>query len=92
LPQNNAKDPLEDRVTRWTVVSIVTPWLLRTLLLLKVGVDQQVLRGKYLENESFAFYRENAEIRVRKLGWDEPPKPRVRDANGRQARQLVPAR
>jgi hypothetical protein len=55
------------------VVSSVTPWLLRALLLLEVGVDAQVLREKYLENENFAFYRVNAEIRVRELGWDKPP-------------------
>jgi hypothetical protein len=73
LPQNNAKDPLDDRITRWTVVSSVTPWLLRALLLLEVGVDAQVLREKYLENQNFAFYRVNTEIRVRKLGWDRSP-------------------
>ena len=50
LPQNDAKDPLEDRVTRWTVVSSVTPWLLRALLLLEIGVDAQLLREKYLNN------------------------------------------
>jgi hypothetical protein len=76
LPQNNAKDPLDDRITRWTVVSSVTPWLLRALLLRKVDVDPQLLREKYLENESFAFYRENTEPRVRELGWDKPPEPR----------------
>jgi hypothetical protein len=54
-------------------VSSVTPWLLRASLLLEVGVDAQVLREKYLENENFAFYRVNAEIRVRELGWDKPP-------------------
>jgi hypothetical protein len=73
LPQNNAKDPLEDRITRWKVVSSVTPWLLRALLLLEVGVDAQVLREKYLENRYFASYGVNTEIRVRELGWDKPP-------------------
>jgi hypothetical protein len=73
LPQDNAKDPLEDRITRWVVVSSVTPWLLRALLLLEVGVDAQILREKYLENERFAFARVNTELRVRELGWDKPP-------------------
>lgn len=73
LPQNNAKEPLVDRITRWTVVSSVTPWLLRALLLLEVGIDPQFLRERYLENENFAFYRVNTEIRVRELGWDNPP-------------------
>ena len=38
LPQDDKKDPLDDRVRRWTVVAKVTPWLLRALLLLEVGV------------------------------------------------------
>jgi hypothetical protein len=42
LPQDNAKDPLQDRFDRWMVLSRVTPWLLRTLLLLEVGVEPQV--------------------------------------------------
>ena len=73
LPQDNVKDPLEDRITRWKVVSSVTPWLLRALLLLEVGVEPSLLREKYLENQNFAFYRVNTEIRVRELGWDKPP-------------------
>jgi hypothetical protein len=72
LPQDNTKDPLEDRARRWTVVSQVTPWLLRALLLLRVGVEPQVLREKYLENKRFAFYRVNVEQRVKELGWDFP--------------------
>ena len=58
----------------WCRVS--PPWLLRALLLLKVDVDAQLLREKYLENEPFAFYRENTEPRVRELSWDKPPEPR----------------
>lgn len=72
LPQDDAKEPLLARIDQWTVVSSITPWLLRALLLLKVGVAPQVLREKYLENENFAFYRVNTEIRVRELGWDQP--------------------
>jgi hypothetical protein len=64
----NTKDPLEDRARRWTVVSQVTPWLLRALLLLRVGVEPQVLREKYLENKRFAFYQVNVEVRVKEVG------------------------
>ncbi len=72
LPQDNAKEPLEDRARRWTVISQVTPWLLRALLLLRVGVEPHVLRQKYLENERFAFYRVNVAQRVGELGWGLP--------------------
>jgi hypothetical protein len=41
------------------VVSGITPWLLRALLLIHVGVDPRVVREKYLKNERFAFYRVN---------------------------------
>ena len=67
---------LQDRYDRWMVLSIVTPWLLRVRLLLEVGIDPQVLREKYLENETFTLHREQAEILVKKLGWDKPPGPR----------------
>jgi hypothetical protein len=69
LPQDDTKEPLADRARRWTVISQVTPWLLRALLLLHVGVEPRVLREKYLENERFAFYRVNVAQRVRELGW-----------------------
>ena len=72
LPQDDEADPLDDRVRRWIVISRITPWLLRALLLLEIGVDAEVLRKKYLENEYFAFDRVNAELRVRELGWDLP--------------------
>jgi hypothetical protein len=69
----------------WCRVS--PPWLLRALLLLKVDVDPQLLREKYLENESFAFYRENTEPRVR-VGIS-PQSRNPSNANGRRARQLI---
>jgi hypothetical protein len=70
---------LQNRYDRWMVLSIVTPWLLRTRLLLEVGIEPQVLRDKYLENETFTLHREKAEIRVKKLGWDKPPRPKSED-------------
>ncbi len=70
LPQD-AKDPLEDRVRRWIVIAKVTPWLLRALLLLETGIEPSIVRQKFLESQSFAFDRVNAELRVRQLGWEE---------------------
>ena len=70
LPQDAQKTSLEDRVGHWIVVARVKPWLLRALLLLEVGVAPDLLRQKVLENESFAFERVNAEVRVRQLGWE----------------------
>jgi hypothetical protein len=72
LPQDEAKEPLEVRVRRWTVVSYVTPWLLRTLLLLHAGVEPDVLHTKYLEFQRFAFFRANVAQLVRELEWELP--------------------
>ncbi|WAJ47960.1 hypothetical protein OK015_28835 (plasmid) [Mycobacterium sp. Aquia_216] len=66
---------LQERHERWMVLFIITPWLLRARLLLEAGIDPAVLREKYLENETFTLHREQAEIRVRKLRWDQPPEP-----------------
>jgi hypothetical protein len=72
LPQDEAKEPLEVRVRRWTLVSYVTPWLLRALLLLHAGVEPDVLHKRYLEFGRFAFFRANVAQLVRELGWKLP--------------------
>jgi hypothetical protein len=82
LPQDEKKEPLEDRWRRWTAVSRITPWLLRALLLLNVGVDPRYLHERCLEHEKFAFFRENVAQLVRELGWDLPedePEPESED-------------
>jgi hypothetical protein len=73
LPQDDNKDPLDDRIRRWMVVSKVAPWLLRALLLLEIGVEPRLLRERYLEFQRFAFHRINVEQRVIELGWELPP-------------------
>nr|MDT0522279.1 hypothetical protein [Streptomyces sp. DSM 41633] len=65
IPQDDAKDPLETRFDRWAVISRVTPWLLRALILLEIGVDPATLRESCLNKQYFAMFRENAERRVR---------------------------
>jgi hypothetical protein len=67
------KGPLQDRYDRWMVLSMVTPWLLRARLLLEAGFDPQVLREKYLLDETFTLHRAQSEVLVKKLGWDKPP-------------------
>jgi hypothetical protein len=82
LPQAQAKEPLEDRWRHWTAVSRITPWLLRALLLLDVGIDPHYLHERSLEHEQFAFFRENTAQLVRELGWDLPedePEPEPED-------------
>jgi hypothetical protein len=72
LPQDETKESLEVRVRRWIVVSQVTPWLLRVLLLLEVGVEPGVLHKSCVENERFAFFSENVAQLVDDLGWERP--------------------
>jgi hypothetical protein len=64
------------------VISQVTPWLLRALLLCRVGVEPGVLREKYLENERFAFYRANVGKVVKELGWEFPVGPASAEVTG----------
>jgi ApeA N-terminal domain 1 len=71
LPLNDEKEPLADRINRWTVVSIVTPWLLRLLLLLHAEIEQDVLHTACLGSVRFAFARANVADIARDLGW--PP-------------------
>jgi hypothetical protein len=73
LPQDDTKDPLDNRIRRWIVVSQIAPWLLRALLLLEIGVEPTLLRMRYLEFQRFAFHRINVEQRVIELGWNLPP-------------------
>lgn len=49
-------------------MSLVTPWVLRVLLL-AAGVDANLLRQKCLESERFAFFWQNTALRVRELDW-----------------------
>jgi hypothetical protein len=74
LPQHGAKKrvPLEQRWNHWKAISTITPWLLRFLLLLNMGVDPLYLHERCLESQRFAFFRENIARTVRDLGWDLP--------------------
>lgn len=72
LPQDQAKEPLEDRWRYWRAVSSITPWLLRALLLLNLGVDPHFLHQRCLCHEKFVFFRENTAELIRELGWHVP--------------------
>ncbi|WP_157900895.1 HEPN domain-containing protein [Mycobacterium terramassiliense] len=76
LLQDDEGESIEDRRRRWTIVSRLAAWLLRTLLLLRVGVEPELLREKYLQNENFAFYRANLGKLIKELGWEDPPQRR----------------
>lgn len=74
LPQHGAKKrvPLEERWNHWSAISTITPWLLRLLLLLNLGVDPLYLHEKCLENSRFAFFRRNIAQIMKEPGWDLP--------------------
>lgn len=48
-----SKEPLADRELRWTVIAVITPWLLRALLLLRAGIDPVTLHTGYAASERF---------------------------------------
>jgi hypothetical protein len=59
LVPDDSKEPFESRVLRWIVVSTVTPWLLRCLLLIHAGIDREVLHNRLLMSQRFGLFRAN---------------------------------
>lgn len=73
LPLDHEKEPLEVRYLRWLVVSYVTPWLLRSLLLLDIGIEPALLRDQLSANSRFFYFRANVAQFVAELGWGLTP-------------------
>jgi hypothetical protein len=69
LVLSEEKEPLADRIDRWAVISFVTPWLLRILLLLHAGIDPDTLHTACLSSGRFSFVRANLAALARDLGW-----------------------
>jgi hypothetical protein len=69
LPLDHAQEPLEARYLRWLVVTNVTPWLLRGLLLLEAGVDPGTLHDRHLAYGRFNFFQANVAQFVDELDW-----------------------
>jgi hypothetical protein len=69
LVVNDEKEPLADQIDRWAVISFITPWLLRLLLLLRAGIEPDTLREACLESNRFGFVRANVAAIARDLGW-----------------------
>ena len=59
LVEAESIDELVTVISRWTIASMAAPWLLRFLLLLRVGVDPAILRSKSLEHQRFEFVLAN---------------------------------
>jgi hypothetical protein len=72
LPLDHEEEPLEVRYLRWLVVSQVTPWLLRGLLLLEAGVEPSLLHDQHLAHNRFFYFRANVAQFVEGLGWELP--------------------
>ena len=69
LVLSDEKEPLADRIDRWVVISSVTPWLLRLLLLLHAGIDPDALHTACLSSGRFGFVRANVAALAHDLGW-----------------------
>ncbi len=69
LVLNDEKEPFTDRIDRWVVVSYVTPWLLRLLLLLHAGIEPDALHTACLDSDRFGFTRANVADAAHRLGW-----------------------
>jgi hypothetical protein len=75
LPLDHEEEPLEVRYLRWLVIDQVTPWLLRGLLLLEVGIEPAVLQDGFSASSRFFNFRANVAQFIDELGWPPPPEP-----------------
>lgn len=62
----------ETRVLEWLVVANTLSWLLRCFLLLRAGIEPDVLRERLRLFQQFGFFRANNAQHVRELGWQLP--------------------
>lgn len=74
LGQDDDQRPLSIRILPWLIAVNAIPWLLRALLLLRVGVDPDVLHGGYLASNEFDHFRANTAQHIKELGWERPQK------------------
>lgn len=86
LLQDETKEPLELRYRRWLVVTRITPWLLRGLLLLHAGVEPSALRDGYLKHQRFGFTRANVAQLVKELGQTQKQTPDQKSVTARPRR------
>jgi hypothetical protein len=72
-PLDHEREPLEVRYLRWMVVANATPWLLRGLLLLEVGIEPGPLHLGHMGYSRFLYSVANVNQFVKELGWQQPP-------------------
>ena len=73
LLRDEEKEPLAARQLRWLVVTHITPWLLRGLLLLEAGVDPSVLHFHHQGSSRYPSSCANVAQFVSELGCQLPP-------------------
>lgn len=64
--------PIEIRALEWLVIANTTAWVLRVLLLLRAGIEPEVLQQRVLRFDRFKFFRANTARHVEELGWELP--------------------
>jgi hypothetical protein len=67
------KEPLDARQLRWLVVTQLTPWLLRGLLLLGAGINPSVIHFQHQGSSRYLSSCANVAQFVSELGWEMPP-------------------
>jgi hypothetical protein len=69
---DEAEEPLDARQLRWLVVTQITPWLLRGLLLLEAGIEPSVLHFQHRGSSRYLSSCANVAQFVSELGWELP--------------------
>jgi hypothetical protein len=69
---SGAEKPIEIRAQEWRVAADAVSWLLQCLLLLRAGIEPQVLHERLLVFQRFGFFRANTAQHVKELSWNAP--------------------
>lgn len=75
LVRREKYDDLVEVLDHWLVASLVTPWLLRVLLLLRAGVAPETLRRSCMDHQRFEFVLANIAATASDLGWTTAQRP-----------------
>lgn len=75
LVETKSIDDLVAAMDHWIIASMATPWLLRFLLLLRIGIDPVAMREKALKHQRFEFALANIARIAHELDREPPRRP-----------------
>lgn len=71
-PASGQNETLDAKIDRWAVLSWVTPWMLRVLILHRAGVTDLEIHHRLNAYRPFELFRANTRMVATELGWIVP--------------------